>query len=125
MAERLEPELPLADVLVPIDSAAQLALAVVEVKGFHELDADGAIELAHRGSIFLLRMQRVAGGKDVARVEAHAHAIRIFRALQDRGQVLEPPAQVRALPGRILQQTFRLDAGRLGMHFVQGLDHAL
>ena len=40
MRERGESELPFADVLVPVDAAAQRFLRVVEVKGTDVLDSD-------------------------------------------------------------------------------------
>ena len=42
-----------------------------------------------------------------------------LHAVDHRGQVLEPAAQARSLPGRGFEQALRLDAARLPMHFIE------
>jgi hypothetical protein len=57
-----------------------------------ELHADGSVERPHRRPIVILRTDRVSGGKDVARINAHAEPIRILNSINNRRQVLESAA---------------------------------
>ena len=50
-------------------------LAVVQVKRLHAIEADGRVELGHRRAVLLFGLQRIAGGKDVAGVEADAQPL--------------------------------------------------
>src|SRR5687768_3341911 len=54
-AEGLQAELPFANVLVPVDAGAELALAVVEMDGLDQADADGLVELLPGGLEFVRR----------------------------------------------------------------------
>src|SRR5262249_11027319 len=71
-SERLEPQVAAPYVLVPVDARAELLLAVVEMKGLHQLHAHRLVEGFHGGFVIFLGPQRVAGGERVAGVDAHA-----------------------------------------------------
>ena len=66
-AKRFEPHLPFADVLMPVDPRAELALAVVEVDRFEEADADRLVELLPSCLEFFRSAEGIAGGKGVAK----------------------------------------------------------
>ena len=82
--ERLEPEASLADVLVPIDAAAARLLRVVQVEHLDPVEADDAIELVERRVVALVGADVVAGGQQVAGIEADADARRAVEPLEDR-----------------------------------------
>ena len=104
------PEAALADVLVPIDAAAARLLRVVQVKHLDAVEADDAIERLERLAIALFGADVVAGGQQVAGVEADADARRAVEPLEDRREVLEAVAEVGALPGGVLEQDHRCRA---------------
>ncbi len=109
-AERLEPEAPVADVLVTIDTAAAGPLRIVAVKDLQPLDADDPIELIEGVAIACLRRDVVARRHEVARIEADADALRSTQVLDHRRQVLEPVAERPALARRMFEQHHRLCA---------------
>src|SRR5580704_10458149 len=92
-----------ADVLVPIDAAAQFALAVVQVEGPNPVDSHDRVKMRHRFLILVRSAERIAGGKDVATVDAHAQAVTFMDTVEDRPQVLELVPQRRPLTGRRLE----------------------
>src|SRR5262245_45299001 len=70
MRKRLGAQFALADVLVTIDSAAQLPLAVVDVKSDDAIQSDKPVELCHRRVVAALWRQRITGGEQVTGVDA-------------------------------------------------------
>ena len=78
-----------------------------------------------RGLIILLRCERIAGGKGVARVDADAESLRVADAVEDRRQMLEPPTEPSALAGRVFQQHLGLEPACLSVSFVERADDLL
>ena len=79
----------LADVLVPVNARAQLALAVVNVNRFDQLESHYAAELADRRLVVLLRRERIAGGKRDGKCRGKPPALRILNPSRIVGQMLE------------------------------------
>ena len=63
--------------------------AVVHVKRLQLRHADDAVEFRHRRLVRALRRERVAGGEDMARVEADADAFGRVHAVEHAGEMLE------------------------------------
>ena len=99
-----------ADVLVAVDPGADGRAAVVEVEGLDPLEADRPVERLPSWPRYSRAVaQRIAGGEDVAGVEADAQPVGVLHAVEDRGQVLESPAERGSLAGRGFQQAVGLD----------------
>jgi hypothetical protein len=107
-AERLEPEAALADVLVPIDTAAARLLRVVQVEHLEPLEANDAVERIERRPVALVRPEVVSRRHQVAGVQAHTDATAAgtpcIEQVEDGAEVLEPMPEVGALSGCVLQQ---------------------
>ena len=102
-----------------VDVAAEVGLGIVEVHAAQVLEADDVLELRHGDVVSLLRADVVARREHVAGVDADADARLVFDLVDDVGEVLELPAEVAALPRRVLQHQ-RHPAG-----VVEGTVHAL
>src|SRR5213078_3355392 len=103
-SERLDADAALADVLVPIDTARARLLRVVQVEGLQAREPHDPSELTERLAVALFRTDVVAGGEQVARVEADADAARAAEPLDDLGEVLEAMSEVGPLARRLLEQ---------------------
>lgn len=95
------------------------APAVIEMKCFDLLRSDNVVELPHGGSIFLLRSQRVTGGKDVTRIKTDPESLGRPDAFEQRGEMFEAPAEIRTLPGGSFEQAGCLRSARFAIHFIQ------
>src|SRR3990170_6712794 len=100
--EAVQPDVPLADVLVAVYAAGQRALGVVGVDGDQPVEPHALLELRHRRPKPVLRLQVVAGGEGVLRVQAHLHP-RAARLADDPAQLIEPGADGAAHAGAVLQ----------------------
>ncbi len=107
----LRAQVPFADVLMPIDATAEFALAVVQVERANPVDSHDRIKMRHRFLILVRPAERIAGGKDMATVDAHAQAVTFVDTVEDRPQVLELVTQRRSLAGRRLQPDLHARAG--------------
>jgi len=87
------------------------------------LQADDAVEFAHRRLVFPGRGKRVAGREDVAGVQAHAEPVRRRDLVEDGGQVLEAMSQRTALPRRRLHQDANPEVRTADVHLVQRPRH--
>ncbi len=67
------PDIPLADMLVPVQLRSSRRLGIVAVPHPHRIEAHRRAGLLHRLLIALGRHDVVAGNMRVARVQAHAH----------------------------------------------------
>src|SRR5215204_6052992 len=108
--ERFEAETALADVLVPIDTAAARFLRVVQVKDLDPVEADDPIERLEGLPVPLFGGDIVSRRQQVAGVEAHANPRRPVEQFEDRGEVLEAVAEIGALPGGVLEEYQRSGA---------------
>ena len=104
------PQAALADVGVAVLARPQGADRIVEVHAADEVEADLACELGQEVVPTGGAVERVAGGKGVAGVEADAEAMPAFGLCPDRRQVLQPASQHGSLAGGDLEQ----DSGRAG-----------
>src|SRR5262245_3384457 len=98
-AERFRAQTALADRCVPIDPAAPRFEAIVDVKDLEPAQADHLVEFLHRGTVLGFRVQGVAGGEDMAGIEADAVTVRLGHERQDAGQVFEAVPQRTPLAG--------------------------
>src|SRR5205814_10449831 len=103
-SERLEPEAPVADVLVAIDAAAERPLRVVQVKHLQPIEADQPLELLEGRRVAAGRADLVAGGEQMARVEADADPAMAVGLRDDRCELLERRAERRALLGGLIAE---------------------
>lgn len=86
--------------------------------------SDDRIELAHHRFVTSRRANVVTGGEQVTRVHANGKPTRMFRRLQDRGEMLEPVAETTALPRRRLQRDSHAAVRRRREHRVEILRDA-
>ena len=70
--EWLQPKAALADVLVAVDAAAAWLLRVIQVKSADAPDADDPVEAREGGGVAFRTADVIAGGEQMARVEADA-----------------------------------------------------
>src|SRR5207244_950841 len=70
--EGVAADLPFADVLVAVDARAERLLRVVEMKRADVLHADEALHLVDHSLPAVVRPDIVAGGEDVAGIDADA-----------------------------------------------------
>ena len=96
-------ELALADVRVAVAVAAQRRHRVVEVQTAEALAADPLLELGHHRVHPRPRADVIAGGEQVARVQAHAEAPLAAGGLDQRGELLEAAPERPAGAGGVLQ----------------------
>ena len=88
-AKRFAAQLAFADVRVPVDAAPRPFFESLRWKTRKPVEADDVVECLHRGRVDLRVADVVAGGKDVAGVEADPDAGLVLDQRQDRGQLLE------------------------------------
>ena len=100
--ERVDADEALADALVAVLVRSAGVLRVVDVHGAQAVKADHAVELVEHAVQVVHDV--VAAVVDVARVQAYAHVVGKFHAVDDGGQLLERAADFRALTGHGLQQ---------------------
>ena len=119
--QRVEADAALPQPRVAVLARAAGVHAVVEVDGAQPVQPDHAVELRQ----YAVKVARnvVARVPYVARVQAHAHPLGGIQPLDDGGQLLEAPADLRALPRHRLQKQ---RGGLIGaQHLVQRGGHLL
>src|SRR5262245_27282793 len=94
-SERFETEAPLADVLVPIDAAAERLLRVVQMERLQPLESHQPSELREGCRVPFGRTDVITGREEVTRVETHADAWVIVHLCDDRRELLEGRAERR------------------------------
>ncbi len=92
-AEGFQADLSLTDVLVPVDTRAERLLRVVEVEGTDVIEADEALDLSRQPLVAVTGPDVVAGGKDVAGVDADADALAVVEAVEDRSELFDRAAE--------------------------------
>jgi len=103
-AECIEPDVPLAYVEMAVHAAAQLLLAVVDVKCPDFLNADKAIEFPQRPIVTFPGPHIISRRERVARVQAHTDTVRVSDSFQYCGQLFKSPAEAASLARRVFQQ---------------------
>jgi hypothetical protein len=106
-------------VLVPIEPPAEPALRVVQVEGDDAPDADRRVERGHRAVVSGGRAEVVAGGERVLRVEAEPEPVAVARLGAQAAELLEAPADLRPLPGRVLERERRREAAARAEHLAE------
>src|SRR5260221_6179983 len=104
-----------------IDTGTKLALAVVQVKGLDELEADKLVEFPHRRLVVFRGAERITGRQQMARIDTNAQPARILNPVEDRRELLEPPAKIGPLAGRVFQECLDRQTAGLPVDFVQGV----
>ena len=100
--QRVEADAALPQPRVAVLARAAGVHAVVEVDGAQPVQPDHAVEL--RQHAVEVARDVVARVPHVARVQAHAHPLGGVQPLDDGGQLLEAPADLRALPAIVSQK---------------------
>lgn len=103
--QRLQPDVPLANLLVAVFVCAAGVLAVVEVDGFEPIQPNHAVEI--RQHVLQMIHDVVSRVADVAGVQTHAELVIQLRAVDNRAQLLECPPDFRALARHRFQQDGR------------------
>ena len=86
-----------ADVVVAIDSAAQLLLGGVEVEDLDAIDADGDFDFLDEFGVFSAS-KIIASGEEVGGIQANSQALGGFNQIDDRSQMFQAMAQATPLP---------------------------
>src|ERR1051326_7252953 len=103
-AEGVDADFSLADVLMPVDARAERLLRVVEVERADLADAGVAVDLVDDALPSVARADVVAGGEDVAGVDADADALFVVDEGDDPPPLLQRAAEARALARGSLEQ---------------------
>ena len=112
ISEGVDAEVSLADVLVAIDSGGEGLFAIVQMKRAQMVQTDDAIELLERLGEFAFRAERVAGGEEMAGVEANSQSRGILGAFEQFREVFEAMAQAGPLPRGRFEPDLDLVRGR-------------
>jgi hypothetical protein len=124
LTESIEPDEPLADVLVAVPPSAEIELRVVQMHREQPVDSEQIIEPRHRLVIRLRRPEIVPCGEDVAGVETVPDTRGVGDAFSYRGEMLETGAEVRALSSRGLQQGEHLEIRQVVVNPIERFAHA-
>src|SRR5205809_4393145 len=89
------------------------------------LQADEMVEPPDRSHELVLRPKRIAGGEDMASVEADAEPLRFQNLIENRRKVLEAPTEALPLAGRGLQQNLDAKSWATLMDSIERSDDAL
>src|SRR5262249_33841043 len=122
-AERFHAQAAFANVLVPVYSATQRLLAIIQMKGFQPFQADHSAELPHGGSILFFRRQRIAGSEDVASIETKSKSAGLRGQRKYSGQMFEAMPKRTPLPRGGFQENLHLCIGQFSMDLIQRLSH--
>ena len=114
------PIAPGAEMLVPVEPAAERRLRVVQVHHHEPVDAEPAVDVVHEGIDPVGRVDRVAGAPQVGGVEAQADPLRrrsmAGRRLEHGRELLHGRPDSASAAGRVLQDEHRRvrPVGRVG-----------
>lgn len=123
-------QLALADVVVAVEAAVEIGFGIVGVDNAETVQADGFVEQSDGVSVTVVGAEIVAGGEDVAGVEADAKAVGRFDSVDDAGEVFEGVAEGVAGAGGGFEQDFSSggdffeDTVQGGADLVDALDDA-
>src|SRR5947207_55217 len=92
---------PLPDIRVPVAIRAERGRAVVDVEGTQPVEAQTLVDLVYQLVDRLRVGDVVAGGEEMARVEAHAEARMAVELLEQYFELVERAADRSAGAGRI------------------------
>ena len=104
MSKRFESDFTTTDVLVPINSAAERLLAVVQMQRLNGVLGQQVIDLLAKLGKPFLRADVVASGKGVARIETDTDAFFLVDPVKHLSQLGDGVAEARALTGRVFKQ---------------------
>ena len=107
------------DVLVTIEPPAEAALRVVQVEGDDTRHPDRGIERCDRPVITGGGAEIVACSEGMLGIETDAQAVAVGRLVEETAEVLEPPADLRPLPGRVLERDRGAEAAAGGQDLAQ------
>ncbi len=117
--ERSESKAALADVLVTVEAAAERALGIVQMEGDDPPDADRGVESGEHRVEAGRRAEVVARGEGVLRVETHAEPLAASGLRAQTAELLEAPADLSPLPGRVLERDRRPEPTAGGENLAQ------
>jgi hypothetical protein len=110
--ERREAEEAGTDVLVAVEPGPEVGLRVVQVERQHAAKADGPLAFRHRALPALAPPDVVAGGEQVARVEADPDALGTPHARHQRTELGQSAADDVPGAGRVLERDLHPVQGR-------------
>ena len=87
-----------------VETRAERSLCVVQVKREHPAAPHGCLALRHRATVAGPGAEIVAGGEQMARVQANADPLGPGGALEQGGQLVECPADRVPGAGRVLER---------------------
>src|SRR5207247_2881038 len=111
-AEGGHAQLALADLFVAIEPGAEGRLGVVEMEGADAPDPHVAGTALHGGVVAFGLSEIVAGGEEVAGVEADPDALRNLDGAEEQGELLEGPADGRAAARGVLERSEERRVGK-------------
>src|SRR5262245_28513290 len=76
--KRLQTKAAAADVGVAVHAAAARLEAVVDMKSLEPRQTNRPVEVAHGRLVLRFRPETIAGGKDMASIEAHSQPLRLL-----------------------------------------------
>ena len=117
-AEGFQANFAVPDVRVPVRMTPEGFLRIVGVNDLQPAQANDCIKLGHCRRVSLRRPNIIARRENVAGVEAHGQPLRLFNALNNPRQMLEPPAEICPLPRRGFQRDPYFGPRRLRMNRV-------
>src|SRR2546426_3837551 len=97
ISKSLPADLAFPDMFMPIDMRPQRRLGIVHMNCRKLLQSDGLVECAEHILVSFAVAEIVSRRKDMACVDADADSIRIFHAVDDRGDLLKAVPQHRPL----------------------------
>lgn len=123
--EGLQAHLSSSDPRMTVNPAAAFPLAVIQVPHSDPIEADGFFQLSDRFIVTFPGIQRIACGKNVARIHTDSQAMRFCRLLEDRPDLTEPVAEARPLAGCGLEVDRHRETGCLSGNDIQRGGHPL
>ena len=91
--KRVDADLALADVLMPVDARSERFLRIVEMKRANVLDPDVRRERINGPLVVVAVAELVSRGEDVARIETDADALLVVDERDDAAQLFERAAE--------------------------------
>src|SRR5882724_1308829 len=116
----LSADIPLTDVLVAVDTAAQIFFRIVQMDDAYALDADQVLPRVHHLIVALGRAEIVPGRQQMAGIKTKPQPLRFGHLIENGGEVFELGGQHSSLSSCHLQRDGGLHVGGLAMDTIDG-----